>query len=121
MLRSHVGILPYKNMFDFQMSIPNKVIEYLSASLPVLTCLKGEVKSLVETFNCGEFYDEGDHEDLANKVSFLRDNYLTNNYRSNSHHLYKTHFDSTKVYDGMINHIEETINNYKIERRKKLH
>ncbi len=58
--RSDFGILPYFSLSDFMMSYPNKLGEYFSAGLPVMTCLKGITGALIETRMIGTVYDEGD-------------------------------------------------------------
>ena len=49
---------PYRNTFDFQMSIPNKIIDSLFFGLPIITSLKGEVENLIKEYNVGYFCDE---------------------------------------------------------------
>lgn len=49
---SDIGLLPY-DLPDFHMSIPNKVAEYFSGGLPILSCTDGEVRGLIEREGCG--------------------------------------------------------------------
>jgi len=53
MRMSSVGLAPYRSSKDFMASIPNKSIEYLSAGLPILSSLKGTLKELLSTNDCG--------------------------------------------------------------------
>lgn len=57
--RSHAGILPYFSTRDYSCHFPNKVGEYLSAGLPIMTCLKGETHRLLSERGIGLFYEEG--------------------------------------------------------------
>ena len=120
MLRSKFGLLPYKNFFDFKMSIPNKVSEYLSYGLPVLTCLKGTVEELIFDHKCGVVYGESDPVDLANKIIYQVENYQKFSYKENSLNLYKQKFDSLNIYENMYNHILEIIEKYKLKESKLL-
>jgi glycosyltransferase involved in cell wall biosynthesis len=48
--------------------IPNKVIEYLSASLPVLSSLPGECRELLESAHCGAYYEAENPVALADAI-----------------------------------------------------
>jgi hypothetical protein len=66
---SHVGLAPYKTTWDFKISIPNKISEYLSAGLPVIHSLRGETKLYLEDKKCGFYYQTS--EDLFNMIKNL--------------------------------------------------
>ena len=51
-------LAPYRNTFDFQMSIPNKIIDSLFFGLPIITSLTGEVENLIKEYNVGYFCDK---------------------------------------------------------------
>lgn len=57
MARADVGLLPYFNTHDFRMSYPNKVFDYLTGGLPILTSLTGVTGALVRDQGCGWQYD----------------------------------------------------------------
>ena len=67
-----IGIVPNKS--QTWVAIPNKACEYAAASLPTLTCLHGEYTRLLEKWNAGFQYKEGDSASLH--AAF--DKYLTN-------------------------------------------
>jgi len=69
--RAKGGLLPYPSTQDFMISYPNKVGEYLSAGLPIITSLKGEITKLIGDENCGVLYTEGDAKSFANAVMQL--------------------------------------------------
>ena len=50
-------LAPYRNTPDFQMSIPNKIIDSLYFGLPIITSLKGEVENIIRKYNVGYFCD----------------------------------------------------------------
>lgn len=66
---SRLGVVPYRNSLDFVMSIPNKAIEYLAHGLPILTCLRGTLASLVEGQGVGLLYGEGQPESLVQALA----------------------------------------------------
>lgn len=66
-----VGIAPYANTWDFQASIPNKIVEYLAMGLPVLACLEGEVAQLLEKEYCGVPYRSGSGSDLIAQLRWM--------------------------------------------------
>jgi len=112
MLRSKFGLLPYKNFFDFKISIPNKVSEYLSYGLPLLSCLEGDVEKLILDNNCGVIYKESDSLDLSNKIIDQLENYDKFFYKKKSTDLYHKKFKADEIYENMYNHILEIQRNY---------
>lgn len=69
--RSDIGLLPYPSSMDFVRSMPNKVFDYLSGGLPMLTCLKGVVGRLVAETGCGWMYENDDPESFLQTVGPL--------------------------------------------------
>jgi len=63
--RCDVGTLPYQSTLDFVRHYPNKVGEYLGAGLPIMTPLKGQVRTLIDGRGVGYLYDERDPESAA--------------------------------------------------------
>jgi glycosyltransferase involved in cell wall biosynthesis len=55
------------------MSLPNKIFEYMSAGLPVISSLGGEAGDLVTREAIGLIYQAGNPADLAAKVARLAD------------------------------------------------
>ena len=115
MLRSKFGLLPYKNFFDFKMSIPNKVTEYLSYGLPLLSCLEGNVEKLILDNKCGVIYKESDSNDLSNKIINQYKNYDKYFYKKKSLELYDKKFKADKIYENMYDHILDIYRNYNLK------
>jgi glycosyltransferase involved in cell wall biosynthesis len=114
MRRSRVGLAPYYSTPDFEMAIPNKVIEYLSAGLPVVTSLRDTVAGLVEQNNCGLTYQQGNPHELANILVNLHSqpqNLITMS--KNAHSLYEERFTADKVYGELAKHLENIVHHYK--------
>jgi glycosyltransferase involved in cell wall biosynthesis len=82
----------------------NKVIDYLSLGLPVITSLQGEVKSLIKKYNVGVIYDSGN---LYNHLDKIIDNYnLLEQMRINALELYKNKFSADKIYKTLVDKLE---------------
>jgi hypothetical protein len=59
---SHVGIAPYNDLWDFNLSIPNKIAEYLSGDLPIISSLKGETAKFIKLNRCGLNYQDNSED-----------------------------------------------------------
>ena len=68
---SQCGVYCMKNTMDFKNAFGNKVSQYLSAGLPVLTSVTGFAKDYLETDDCGIAYIEGNVEDCVEKILYL--------------------------------------------------
>lgn len=55
-LKAHGLLAPYKNLPDFNSSIPNKIFDAIDFELPILTSLGGDVKDLIEYYDIGEVF-----------------------------------------------------------------
>lgn len=65
---AHVGLAPYRA--NSRMSLPNKPFEYFAGSLPVVSSIQGELRELLDKYQCGRTYNPESVEDLC---SILRD------------------------------------------------
>lgn len=72
--RSQIGLLPYPSSPDYTKSMPNKVFDYLTGGLPILTCLTGVTGDLVMARKCGWLYANHDAAALAAHLSRLAAN-----------------------------------------------
>ena len=66
--RSNIAIAPYKNLNNFKDNIPNKIIDYISFGLPILSPLNGEVASLIKKKKIGMSYKDGSSISLKKKL-----------------------------------------------------
>lgn len=62
---SNIGLMCYLDRLDFQMSIPNKVVDYFAASLRILTNLKGEVRRMAGERDALLSYQTGSRSSLT--------------------------------------------------------
>ena len=70
---SKVGIMPYKNSV-LRNAWGNKVGQYFSYGLPILTSTEGVAKEYFEKYKCGLKYEEGKPDSLANSIEYLINN-----------------------------------------------
>ena len=62
---SHYGLLCYLDRPDFHMSVPNKVVDYLAASLRIVSSIGGEIETLVADPDILRRYTAGDVRELT--------------------------------------------------------
>ena len=107
MRRSQVGLAPYRTNWYFGMSIPNKVIEYLSGGLAVVSCLKGSVSDLLRDSECGLSYENENADNLISVLRELeRDPERRKQMASNARRAFLESFSAEKVYAEMAEHLE---------------
>ena len=92
---SKIGLLCYRNTRDFKDGWGNKVGQYLSYGLPLLTSAQGFAKSYINQFDCGIAYTEEDVLDLVQKLLCLIEHpQLQEKLSKNAYRQYNTDTDS---------------------------
>jgi glycosyltransferase involved in cell wall biosynthesis len=105
---SDVGIIPYTPSLDFNSSIPNKAIEYMYGSLPILTSITGHLADIIKGNNCGKVYQYKNPESLANVIEYLINNPEEKQEMSkNAVNLYKSSFESKKLFEEFADFLEQ--------------
>jgi glycosyltransferase involved in cell wall biosynthesis len=102
--RGHAALLCIARRKDYQISLSNKVFDYLSAGLPLLSHLTGLVGELVEAGDCGMVYDDG----AALTASLQRlaaDEGLRRRIGANSRRIFEERYDVVRVYPAMAAHV----------------
>lgn len=109
-LQSDAGILPYPSLQDFTIAVPNKAVEYLAHSLPILTSLRGPVSRLIQAEHCGILYRETDPADLAQKIMdlFQAPNELKR-LSANADRVFRENFLATEVYGRVADMLTELV------------
>ncbi len=100
-----VGLGAYKR--DAKMSLPNKLFEYMSAGLPILSCLEGEARELIEHHDIGLSYQAGSSEHLAVRLQELAaGESLRARLAANANALFQERFNAEIVYRRYCEHLE---------------
>ena len=102
---SIASIAPYKNIQNFTLNIPNKIIDSLSLGVPILSPLKGEVASMIKKNNIGITYDS--NTTLIECIySLINNNFLKKKMSKNARMLYEKEFNFYNVYNNLVEHLE---------------
>ncbi len=75
-------ILDYITLFDvtviplvkndlFRFTIPSKLYEAMSSESPVILCVDGEARKILEKSNCGVYCEPENEKDLAEKIEWM--------------------------------------------------
>jgi len=107
---SDAGILPYRSDRGFELSYPNKVGEYLSEGLPIISSIRGVLSSLLDKEKIGITYKNQNVDDLVKAIySLIEDKNLEKEMRLNAKKVFDKRFDANKVYNDYINFLEKQI------------
>jgi glycosyltransferase involved in cell wall biosynthesis len=99
-------LAPYIDHPSFNLSLPNKLIEYLSGGLPVISSIEGTLGRLLREEECGATY--GSAEELAAILRRLsQDQSELERLSKNASALYKARFVAENVYGKMADYLEE--------------
>ena len=101
-----VGLAAY--VPEAPQSLPNKLFEYMSAGLPVLSSLSGDAAELLARHRCGLTYRAGDSRHLAESLLILLDDQgLRAEMARNAGSAYQQHYAAERVYAEMANFVLE--------------
>tara|TARA_B100000212_G_scaffold300080_1_gene245275 strand:- start:10793 stop:12049 length:1257 start_codon:yes stop_codon:yes gene_type:complete len=107
---SIASIAPYKNTEDFMNSIPNKIIDSISYSLPVITSLKGIVKQLINDYQFGIYTKNNTNNWYLAFQKIIESDALQKKFSKNAFSLLKSKFDYEKIFNELIFKIENLSN-----------
>ena len=103
-----IALAPYKNITNYKLNIPNKIVDYLSLGLPILSPLDGCVERLIVENNIGFNYQNHNQESLIKILRNLTyDKKILFQKSKNSRNLYNKKFKFDVVYQNL----EEKIKN----------
>jgi glycosyltransferase involved in cell wall biosynthesis len=105
--RSCVGLAPLRSVRD---AMPNKPFEYFAAGLPILSSLEGEMAQLIDRYQLGFSYADGDTERLYDLIVRLAgDESLRQAMGANARRLYETQFRAEEIYARYACHVEDVV------------
>ena len=87
---------------DHLPTLPNKLFEYFSAGIPVVSCVSGEAAQLIESGRCGLNYTMHDAQNLASVLQkLIEDTSLRTQFGKNAAQLYEQSYSCKAVYGAM--------------------
>lgn len=99
-----IGLAPFPN--GALNSLPNKFYEYMSAGLPIISSLKGEIVQLIENFEIGMSFSPGNTNELEYSIQKLYNNKnLRIKMANNSNNLLKDKFNSDMIYSDFSRYL----------------
>ena len=108
-----VGMFPYRNTKDIRDGWGNKVGQYFSFGLPLLTSAEGFSKTYVERHECGLAYKENDSQNLADVIINLIENTDIQLQMSQcAYERFKLDFDYPAVMQQFVNMINDIQNSF---------
>ena len=106
------GLLPYPTRNDLSYSYPNKIGEYLSAGLPVISTLGGSSANLLSSRNCGIVVKNRDAKNFASALTQLANRDAEWQIMStNALNTYSDMFNAKSNYTKMSEYLIKMINN----------
>lgn len=74
-MMADIGLSVEKDIgINYHFALPNKIMDYIQANVPLLVSPLPEMKSLVERYQIGEFIDSHKPEDLATRIGSMLGN-----------------------------------------------
>jgi len=109
--KGYAGLVPCKSVKD---AMPNKPFEYLSAGLPLISSLEGEMAELIDQHGFGLNYLAGDLNGLYRCIERLAaDADLHDKMSGNALEFFQKYGDADKIYGEYVTHIEKIIKHHK--------
>lgn len=104
---SHAGALPYRSDRGFELSLPNKVAEYLSEGLPILSSIKGVASEFFESEGVGFTYRNMDVDELIACIySLIEDKERYETMRTKAHKVFQKKFNAETTYNNYADFLE---------------
>ena len=107
---SNLGVCPLNKELPF---FPNKAFIYFSGLLPIICSTPGDLKEIIKKHNIGLYFDPNDINGLFYCIKKVTDNKkLQVEMKKNLNNIFNEVFDSNKIYEKFVIHIEKIVKNY---------
>ena len=103
---SNIGLAPYKDTFDFRMSVSNKFCEYSSYGLPIVITCYGYMDSILKKYGIGLASDNAN--EIREFIIKLKNN--PKEYKKmveKTKDVYNKNFNADKIYPEMVKYLDE--------------
>jgi glycosyltransferase involved in cell wall biosynthesis len=114
---SSIGLAAYVK--GAPQGLPNKIFEYMSVGLPILSSLDGETRKLLAQEEIGLTYDPLIKNDLIKKIAMLSNKENYHILRKNSKVLFDNQFLASSIYGKFRTKIEILASNFLAKRINK--
>lgn len=106
--KGYIGLLCYVE--GAPQSIPNKFFEYLSAGVPVVSSLKGEIANMIKKHRVGLNYRAGDRNSLFYCIKKVLDKpNLREEMSRDALKFFRDFGDADRIYEDYAQHIERLV------------
>jgi glycosyltransferase involved in cell wall biosynthesis len=105
---SDIGVMPY-NSPDFHMNMPNKVAEYFSGGLPILSCTEGEVRALLEREGCGFWCEPSEEAIVATVTRLAADRPAIALAANEARRVFNQMFEADAVFGSVVERFEAIV------------
>ena len=93
-------------------SVPSKLYEAMSSSVPIALIAEGEAADIVKNSNCGKVVKPGDIDALEDVIDLLYNNYkIRNKYGHNGRISVSNDFNRYSLLKNFSNYLESNVNN----------
>ena len=111
--RSSLGVAHYKNTDHFKLNLPNKPIEYLANSLPIVCPIEGCIMELIDQKKVGISAYKLTIEETGNYILKLKNNPdLFETYRKNARKTYEEDFHPNNIIKLLEEKMNDTISKH---------
>lgn len=105
-----IGLMAYRS--DATQGLPNKLFEYMSAGIPIISSLPGETEELLNISKSGLHYNADNAEMLLDQLLFLAYNAdKRNEFGENGLRVFEKEYSSDVVYTKLVEYLEKYGNN----------
>lgn len=102
-------MIPLKQRNDFSLSFPNKAMDALSRSKPILSSCRGSLTNFLEKNDCGYYFNPNSNDELANILNDLYSNrYKIEAMKINIINVYDKYFNHNNNYQNLAKKIIES-------------
>lgn len=107
MAKSDFGLLPY-HLPDFHLTIPNKLVEYLSSDLPIFSCTEGETRSLLKQQKCG-LWVAPEQAEITNALREIIGSGSSEAMQAAAKKTFETTFEGKVVFNNTLGYLQALV------------
>jgi glycosyltransferase involved in cell wall biosynthesis len=106
--RAAIGLQAYAQ--GAPQALPNKLFEYMSAGVPILSSLRGESEEFLARHDCGITYRAGDPKDCLEKLlALLNDEARSKSMGARARTVFAAEYDGRSVLPSLARHLERVV------------